>query len=130
MEAPRDPAIVAGELAAREPIFHRAVDGTTRSDWESMTSPDFWEVGASGTVYARADVLAVLDGRYADPDYDPMEGLAVDDFAVRRLAGEAWLATYRLWQGDRLTRRSSIWRHEGGRWILLYHQGTVIGSEG
>jgi hypothetical protein len=81
-------------------------------------------------VYARADVLALLDGRYADPGYDPMEGLAVDDFAVRRLSGEAWLATYRLRQGDRLTRRSSIWRDEGGRWVLLYHQGTVIGPEG
>lgn len=126
MSAPRDPATVAEELAAREPIFHRTADGTTRADWEAMTAPDFWEVGASGTVYSRDDVLDTLHRRYADPDYDPMEGLVVSDFAVRRLESDTWMTTYRLHQVDRLTRRASIWRHDGDRWVLLYHQGTVI----
>jgi hypothetical protein len=123
-----DPDAVADELAAREPIFHRTVDGTTRADWQAMTASDFWEVGASGMVYSRADVLASLDRRYADPAYDPMEGLVVDDFRVRQLEGRTWLATYRLYQGKRATRRASIWRHDGRRWVLLYHQGTVIGE--
>jgi hypothetical protein len=128
MSVPDDPGAVADELAAREPIFHRTVDGTTRADWEAMTAPDFWEVGASGTVYSRADVLAILDARYADPAYDPMAGLAVEDFTVRRLEGGAWLAAYLLHQGERRTRRASVWRHDGERWVLSYHQGTVIAA--
>jgi len=128
MRATRDPGAVAEELAAREPIFHRAVDGTTRADWEAMTATDFWEVGASGAVYTRADVLATLDRRYADPGYDPMNGLVVTGFSVRLLEGDTWLATYLLSQGDRLTRRASIWRRDGVRWVVRYHQGTVIGA--
>ena len=128
MSVPRDARTVAEQLAAREPIFHRTVDGTTRAEWEAMTAPDFWEVGASGTVYSRADVLAVLDDRYGTPGYDPMAGLAVEDFAVRPLDGGTWLATYLLHQDERRTRRASIWRHDGERWVLQYHQGTVIGD--
>lgn len=120
-----EPGGVAKELAAREPIFHRAVGGTSRADWEAMTVPDYWEVGASGNVYPRADVLATLDRRYADAAYDPMVGLSVQDFEVRHLDGDAWLATYVLHQGERITRRSSVWRREGDRWVLLY-QGTVV----
>jgi hypothetical protein len=121
--------IVKDELAAREPIFHRTADGTSREDWKSMTASDFWEVGASGTVYSRADVLAILDARYADQGYDPMAGMVVEDFAVRLLEGDTWLATYLLHQGERRTRRASVWRRDGERWVLLYHQGTVIGGE-
>lgn len=32
----------AAELAAREPIFHRPEFGSTRADFESMLSDDFW----------------------------------------------------------------------------------------
>ena len=40
---------VLEELKRREPIFHRRELGTTRADFENMTMPDFWEVGASAT---------------------------------------------------------------------------------
>ncbi len=29
-------------------------------------------------------------------------------------------------QGERRTRRVSVWRRTGTAWILVYHQGTVI----
>jgi hypothetical protein len=91
-----------------------------------MTAPDYWEVGASGRIYDRATVLAELDRRYADPGYDPMEGLEVSDFSCRALGGGTWLATYNLIQGERDTRRVSVWQRVEGRWVLVYHQGTVI----
>ncbi len=57
MEAPRstDPALhsILEELVRREPIFHRPEFGTTRADFERMTMPDFWEVGAYGRRYSR-----------------------------------------------------------------------------
>ena len=63
------------ELRDREPIFHRPEHGTSRAAFEAMTVPDYWEVGASGTVYDRETLLDELDRRFADPAYDPMDGL-------------------------------------------------------
>lgn len=116
-------------LRRREPVFHRVEFGTTRAAFDAMTAPDFWEVGASGSVYRRDAVLDVLDQRYADPAYDPMAGLEVDDFAVREAAQGIWLATYWLRQGERQTRRVSVWRRTAEGWQVLYHQGTVIGAD-
>jgi hypothetical protein len=115
------------ELRAREPIFHRSPAGTTRTEFAATISDDYWEVGASGTVYGREEVLDVLERRYADPGYDPMAGLELSDFACRDAGAGTWLVTYRLRQDARLTRRVTVWRREDGRWIALYHQGTVIG---
>jgi hypothetical protein len=114
------------ELRDREPIFHRSPSGTTREAFATMIADDYWEVGASGTVYRREAILDVLERRYADPAYDPMAGLEVSDFACRAAGEGTWLVTYHLRQDARLTRRLSVWRHEGDRWIALYHQGTVI----
>jgi hypothetical protein len=113
-------------LRRREPIFHRTEFGTTREAFEAMTAPDFWEVGASGSVYSRAVVLEVYEGRFADPAYDPMAGLAVSDFEVREAGGGVWLATYELRQGDRRSRRVTVWRETAEGWQAAYHQGTVI----
>jgi hypothetical protein len=120
------PDEVTAELRSREPIFHRPEHGTDRAAFEAMTVPDYWEVGASGRIYDRATVLAVLEERYADPGYDPMDGLEVRDFACRALGACTWLATYNLRQGERDTRRASVWQRVDGRWVLVYHQGTVI----
>jgi hypothetical protein len=125
-EQDRSPEMVLAELRSREPIFHRPEHGTDRAAFEAMTVPDYWEVGASGRIYDRATVLAELDRRYADPGYDPMAGLEVSDFSCRALGGGTWLTTYQLRQDDRDTRRVSVWRQEDGRWVLVYHQGTVI----
>jgi hypothetical protein len=120
-----DSALVARELRDREPIFHRPEHGTSRADFEAMTVIDYWEVGASGSIYDRQTCLDELERRYADPTYDPMAGLEVSDFAVREAGDGVWLATYRLRQGQRNTRRVSVWRRTGADWILIYHQGTV-----
>ena len=117
---------VRTELRALEPIFHRSEAGTPRSRFADMTDEGFWEVGASGRVYSRDAVLAVLEERYGDPHYDPMAGLRLDSFAVRPLGADVWLVTYRLWQDARETRRSTLWRRHGDRWVALYHQGTVV----
>jgi len=115
------------ELRALEPIFHRSPPGTSRAQFAAMVADDYWEVGASGTVYRRDEVLDVLERRYADPAYDPMAGLGVSDFACRAADERTWLVTYGLRQDARLTRRLTLWRREGDTWVALYHQGTVIG---
>ena len=116
----------ATELRDLEPIFHRSPPGTTRAQFAKMVADDYWEVGASGTVYRRDEVLDVLERRYADPAYDPEAGLEVSGFACRAAGDGTWLVTYGLRQDARLTRRLTVWRREAGAWIALYHQGTVI----
>src|SRR5581483_3176745 len=70
-----DPALreILDELIVREPIFHRPEFGTSRADFENMTAPDFWEIGASGQRYSRERVLDILDKRYAHPHHDQWE---------------------------------------------------------
>jgi hypothetical protein len=124
-----DPALtgILGELAAREPIFHRPEWGTTRADLERMTCDDFWEVGASGRCYSRAYVLDELEKRLAAPHDDLWE---TSGMTCRELAPDVYLLTYTLLQnGARKTRRSTIWRRTAEGWKIVFHQGTMVAGE-
>ena len=94
------------------------------------TAEDFWETGASGRRYSREFVWATLKGRYESSDKDEfeVERWETRDFHLREIAAQTYLLTYTLWgQGDRLTRRLTVWQGsvEDG-WKTLYHQGTVV----
>ena len=114
---------VLAELVRREPIFHRPEFGTTRRDFEAMTEPDFWEVGASGRRYSRAYALDTLEERHRTPHEDPWE---TRGFHCREIAPDNYLLTYTLQQGGRVTRRATLWRFRDGAWRIVYHQGTVV----
>lgn len=114
---------VLEQLQRREPIFHRPEFGTTRRDFEAMTEPDFWEVGASGRRYSREYVLDVLEERYRQPFEDDWE---TSDFHCREIAADHYLLTYTLKQGRRVTRRATLWRHTAQDWKIVYHQGTLV----
>jgi len=114
-------------LRAREPIFHRPEFGTTRADLEAMLAPEFWEVGASGRVYSKSFVLDTLEARRATP---VEEDFSVADFACSEIGANLYLATYRLDQAGRLSRRATIWRYHGSAWQIVYHQGTLITAPG
>ena len=115
---------VCQELAAREPIFHHPELGATRGDFEAQTDTDFWEVGASGTVYRRAEIWSTLDARYNDPDYQ--DQWEASDFFCRELGPDCYLLTYMLCQGSRVTRRATVWRRTPSVWQAVYHQGTIV----
>lgn len=111
-------------LVAREPIFHRPEFGTTRRDFEDMTDPDFWEVGASGRRYSRQYIIDTLVERYSATHEDVWEATG---FHCLELAPETYLLTYTLVQDRvRITRRSTIWRRSPEGWKILYHQGTIV----
>jgi hypothetical protein len=121
-----DVDLATAELRSREPIFHRPETLGGFAGFETMAAADFWEVGASGRVYGRDEVMKELAQRYADAAYEPLAGLAVADFVAQPVGGGVWLVTYALRQGNRQTRRLSVWRRTREDWRLLYHQGTVI----
>lgn len=114
-------AEVMRELRAREPIFHRPEYGTTRHDFEKMTASDFWEVTASGRRISREFVLNTLEGRYANPTEEVWE---VEGFVCQEIAAGNFLVTYTLLQGQRATRRTTIWRRTADGWKIVFHQGT------
>jgi hypothetical protein len=114
---------VLSELVQREPIFHRPEFGTSRADFENMTEPSFWEVGASGRRYSRDYILDLLEKRYENPSQDIWEA---KDFHCTEIAPDNYLLTYTLLQDDRLTRRSTIWRRDQHNWKIVYHQGTIV----
>jgi hypothetical protein len=114
---------VLEELKQREPIFHHPEFGTTRRDYENMTDPEFWEVGASGRRYSREFVLETLENRLPDPDESKW---LTRDFQCREIAADNYLITYTLIQGPRVTRRATLWRRSAAGWKVLYHQGTLV----
>ena len=120
-------APVFEELRRREPIFHTPEFGTTVADFEKATAPDYWEVGASGRRYSREFILQTPDRK------DRVDAAAAGwhsyDHGLRRLGPDTYLLTYTLRQGERVTRRATIWEKAGVGWRVLYHQGTVVLAE-
>ena len=124
-----EPALreILQELRGHEPIFHRPELGTTRVDFEAMTDERFWEVGASGRRYSRGHVLEVLQDRHQVAGHLALEDTwEAGDFACRELASDIYLLTYTLQQGQRKTRRMTVWRRAAQGWKILFHQGTVV----
>lgn len=114
---------VMRELMQREPLFHRPEFGMTRAAFEKMTAPEYWEVGASGRRYYRKWVMEVLEKRYENATEAVWE---IGDFYCMKIAADNYLATYTLIQGERVTRRATIWRRTAAGWQIVYHQGTVV----
>jgi hypothetical protein len=118
-------APVFEELRRREPIFHTPEFGATVADFEKATAPDYWEVGASGRRYSREFIVRTLDRK------DGVDAAAAGwhSHGLRRLGPDTHLLTYTLRQGERVTRRATIWEKAGEGWRVLYHQGTVVLAE-
>jgi predicted nucleotidyltransferase len=118
------------ELKSREPIFHHPENfGKTKQDIENQMCDEFFEVGASGNVYTKQDVIETLLERYNNPDYQDI--WEAKDFELAKIAPDNYLLTYILIQDKtRVTRRSTFWRRVNGDWKILYHQGAIIDGGG
>lgn len=115
------------ELRRREPIFHTTEFGTTLSEFERATAPEYWEVGASGRRYSWDFILRTLE---QSPPVDASSaGWQSSDYGLRRLGPDTYLFTYTLRQAERLSRRATIWQINRDGWRILYHQGTVVSAE-
>jgi hypothetical protein len=108
-------AVVARELALLRPDVRRDA-----AKLRALLHPDFTEIGASGRVWDRESIAEVTSGTD--------EPIAAEDVCARRLGPDAVLVTYLSDEAGRRARRSSVWvrDHEDG-WLLLHHQGTLVG---
>lgn len=84
---------------------------------ERLLHEEFIEIGASGRMYDRSQILEALA---AEASGYPVR--TIEDFRLRRVSEDLVQVFYSLAEND--TRRTSIWKFEEGRWSMIYHQGT------
>jgi hypothetical protein len=105
-------------------LEERLLDPAVRASAEEvglLLADDFLEFGSSGRVFDKGQVI---EGLAANPG----EGVSVERFEERVLGPGVVLVTYRsVRAGDcQHALRSSIWRLEGDRWRMVFHQGTPV----
>jgi hypothetical protein len=121
------------QLISLEPIFHRLehLKGRvpSRTDFEDMMTPNFFEIGASGNLYTRDVVLQTLEERHRNPSSEP-DRWQTSGFRRTSPVPSTWLLSYRLQQelpsGSRITRRTTLWKQSAAGWRILFHQGTPV----
>lgn len=89
---------------------------------DELLDPDFREVGASGRIWTRPEMITALSADVADDE----DGITVSDMYGVRLSEDVVLVTYMSKRSGRRVRRSSLWRRSESGWRVLYHQGTIV----
>ncbi len=90
-----------------------------------LIADDFAEFGASGGIWYKVDVVKHL------PD-QPFIPRTISEFAVKQLSPDTALVTYHCHTGSITpftSLRSSIWRLQGDRWQMVFHQGTPVNRQ-
>ncbi len=102
------------ELWIKETRFNRKYMDTIFAD-------DFSEIGRSGKIYSREQVLSINAA-----SIDAL--IPLDDLKMRMLSDDTVQLTYNshVTYGGKVekARRSSIWTRAGKGWVLRFHQGT------
>lgn len=114
------------EIQDLEEALHRPDVRRCRETMEMLLAEDFTEIGASGNLYDRAAIIELLA---KEPETDHT-GLRAANYALKTICNQAVLLTYETERttpdgSKRRVARSSIWMHNGFRWQMLFHQGTV-----
>lgn len=96
---------------------------SSRAALEALLHESFTEIGASGRLYTRADIIPLL---LAEQTHPPR---TISNFHTRPITDTVALTTYTLTRTDNdgtqhHSRRSSLWLHENNTWHLTFHQGT------
>jgi hypothetical protein len=94
-------------------------------DASSLIAEDFVEFGASGKVWSKAEIIPAMS------QWSSIERM-VENFSVRELSASVCLVTYEVVgatkdrQASPFSLRSSIWQYTGGKWRIIFHQGTNV----
>ena len=82
----------------------------------ALLHPDWTEIGRSGRLWSRDEVLAEI-GPLTDR-------VTLDVVSVTRIEPEVILLVWRAVTEQRSTLRSTLWVRHGGDWQARFHQGT------
>lgn len=95
---------------------------SNREYMERTLSPDFFELGQSGRVYTRKDILDA-------PPQEIRARLPLKHFNAHPITEDAVLVTYiseTAADKVKIGNRSSIWVKTRKGWQLRFHQGTPV----
>ncbi|MEP9397651.1 DUF4440 domain-containing protein [Mesorhizobium sp. KR2-14] len=115
------------EIRSLEEALHRPEVRRSRQAVQELLAEGFVEFGSSGAVYERDEVIDLLA---QEQDSNDDSELNAFDYSLTFISDGAVLLTYRTRRTERQGRewhalRSSIWKHTGARWQMVFHQGTI-----
>ncbi|TAV74753.1 DUF4440 domain-containing protein [Rhizobium leguminosarum] len=114
------------EIQSLEEALHRPETRRSREAVEALLAEGFVEFGASGNVYDRATIIDLLAQESGGDDGD----LRTSNYALIPISNDAVLLTYETERSyrngsKRRVLRSSVWKHDGLKWQMFFHQGTI-----
>ena len=115
-------ATVVLTLQALEESMWRSETRFDRAYMEAVLHPGFTEVGRSGRIFSRDEVLDM-------PHVDIRVEIPRSTFEVSEIAEGVALIGYQTIPSDSMhgaAHRASVWVDGGARWLLRYHQGTPV----
>jgi glyoxylase I family protein len=123
--ASTETAALAILLEQQEAALHRREVRASAARLSELLDEDFEELGISGARWTRDTVMEALRN-------ESFSERRISDFRLRALSDGLALVTYRVQRMATPVRpgaeslRSSLWRCNGGRWRMLFHQGTPL----
>lgn len=116
------------EIRSLEEALHRPEIRANRAAVESLLAEAFVEIGASGRFYERSMAVDAMTQEAGGEGEDHQ--LESFNYVLQPIADNAVLLTYETKRSDgtgavRCVLRSSIWKHDGLKWQMLFHQGTI-----
>lgn len=116
---------VYDQIKFLERQLHSTAVRSDLNKFKMLLHDDFKEIGRSGKIYNKSDVLNQLDEHK-----NPSEIIS-EEFQYRLLSETIVLVTYRSYQRFNLNQshlalRSSVWIFNQDRWQMIFHQGTPI----
>ena len=119
----RVPPALAREIQELETLLHEPATRSDTSRLDALLAEDFTELGSSGRIWSKADILAEVPGQLP-------RHISVNRFEVTALSPDLCLATYRATiESDGVVARSlrsSIWTYLSARWQIVFHQGSRV----
>ena len=84
-----------------------------------LIADDFEEVGKSGRRFSKQDIIRDLQQEQAIE-------FSAHSFAFVSLGDDCVLVKYQTTMNNQTANRCSIWVKRNDRWVVLYHQGTLV----
>jgi len=113
-------------LRELEVSLHQSSNRKSVEVLDELLDAGFREIGRSGQIYDRKDVIASLLNE------KDTRSVIASDFDCKLLCDDVALLTYRSESGNpaATTLRSSIWKKGPAGWQMTFHQGTPHRHDG